>query len=77
MTGLPVARPASSQAAAEGAALQARWVIDGVAPSEPRVTATWEARADAALGEARARLAALREAVGAVPGVPEPAGAPA
>jgi xylulokinase len=68
MTALPTARPASTEAAAEGAALQARWVIDGVEPEPPAVAANWEPRADPALDEARARLASAREAArGAVP----------
>ena len=62
MTELPVARPASTEAAAEGAALQARWVIDGVEPAPPAIAASWEPHADPALGEVRARLAAAREA---------------
>jgi xylulokinase len=57
---LPVARPAVGEAAALGAALQARRVVDGVEPPTPPVDATWEPRPSDALQVARERTAALR-----------------
>lgn len=61
MTGLAVERPAGTEAAAEGAARQARWVIDDVAPDGFEVGAHWDPREDAALDEARGRLRAARD----------------
>jgi xylulokinase len=66
--GLPIARPDVSEAAASGAALQARWVVDGAAPptSHP-ADATWEPHPSVALEDARRRNAELRHlAVGGV-----------
>jgi xylulokinase len=58
---LPVQRPAVSEAAALGAALQARWVVDGIpAPAAP-VDATWEPRPTDALRAPRERTATLRQ----------------
>jgi xylulokinase len=64
MTSLPVDRPSGTEAAAEGAARQARWVIDGVAPRGFESGVHWEPRVDAALDEARGRLARARELAG-------------
>jgi xylulokinase len=61
MTGLPVDRPSGTEAAAEGAARQARWVVDGAAPDGFEVGARWEPRRSAALDEARGRLAVARD----------------
>ena len=58
---LPVQRPAVSEAAALGAALQARWVVDGVEPPAARLDATWEPRPSDALRAARDRTAELRQ----------------
>jgi len=58
---LPVQRPAVSEAAALGAALQARWVVDGIAPPAAPVDAVWEPRPSDALTAARERTAALRQ----------------
>ena len=57
--GLPVRR-GIAEAAGTGAALQARWVIDG---EEPIVTTDggWQPRPDPALEEARERVARLRD----------------
>lgn len=66
--GVPVDRPAVTEAAATGAALQARWVIDGVRPpAELEVEARWEPQADERLAAAADRAAGLRRA--AVSGV--------
>jgi xylulokinase len=64
MTGLPVDRPSGTEAAAEGAARQARWVIDGVAPDGFEVGARWEPRQIAALDDLRGRLREGRELAG-------------
>ena len=57
--GLPVRR-GITEAAGTGAAMQARWVVDG---EEPIVTTEggWQPRSDPALEEARERVARLRE----------------
>jgi xylulokinase len=57
---VPVLRPAVSEAAALGAALQARWVVDGIAAPVPPTDATWEPRPSDALRAARDRTAELR-----------------
>lgn len=59
---LPVARPRAVEAAALGAALQARWVVDGVAPPmlDSAAASRFEPRGSAGLEEAAARQAALR-----------------
>jgi sugar (pentulose or hexulose) kinase len=57
---LPVLRPAVSEAAALGAALQARWVVDGITPPTAPVDAIWEPRPSDALRAARERTAELR-----------------
>ncbi|MFN8636344.1 MAG: xylulokinase [Chloroflexota bacterium] len=57
---LPVQRPAVSEAAALGAALQARWVVDGLMPPPAPVDATWEPRPTDALRAARERTSELR-----------------
>ncbi len=63
-TGLTVERPATVEAAAAGAAAQARWVIDGEAPPAAAASHHWEPGADPALADARARHdAARREAM--------------
>ncbi len=59
---LPVERPASTEAAAAGAARQVRWVIDGAEPVRQPAAAAWEPRRDSDLAESRARLAVLRDA---------------
>ena len=64
MTGLPVARPSGTEAAAEGAARQARWVIDGIAPGGFEVGVRWEPHADGALDDVRGRLGGARELAG-------------
>ncbi len=62
--GLPIARPGVSEAAASGAALQARWVVDGVAPpTSHRADAAWEPSPSSALEDARQRNAELRHLV--------------
>ena len=61
MTGLPVDRPSGTEAAAEGAARQARWVVDGAAPDGFEVGARWAPRESAALDETRGRLAVARD----------------
>jgi D-xylulose kinase len=59
--GLPVARPTVTEAAASGAALQARWAVDGAAPPTFHpADATWEPRSSAALEDARQRNGELR-----------------
>jgi D-xylulose kinase len=58
---LPVQRPAVVEAAARGAALQARWVVDGVEPPAAPVDATWEPRPVEGLRAARARADELRQ----------------
>jgi sugar (pentulose or hexulose) kinase len=58
---LPVQRPAVSEAAALGAALQARRVVDGVEPPAVLLDATWEPRPSDALRAARDRTAELRQ----------------
>ena len=61
--GVSIGRPIVTETAAIGAALQARWVVDGRQPAEDvPVDATWHPRLDARLTEARARHDALREA---------------
>jgi D-xylulose kinase len=60
---LPVQRPAVSEAAALGAALQARWVIDDLEPPAAPVDATWQPRPSDALRAARARTDTLRQLV--------------
>ncbi|MCC6178960.1 MAG: xylulokinase [Chloroflexi bacterium] len=57
---LPVQRPSAVEAAARGAALQARWVMDDLAPPDVAVDATWEPRQVPALVAARERAAELR-----------------
>ena len=59
--GLPVQRPAVTEAAALGAALQARWVVDGVAAPATAAAAVWQPRPSEALQAARARVAELRQ----------------
>jgi xylulokinase len=60
--GVTIGRPVVTETAAIGAALQARWVVDGTPPSEDvAVDATWQPRHDERLVEARARHDALRE----------------
>jgi xylulokinase len=61
VTALPVRRPAEPEAAAAGAALQARWIISGQAPVEPAADAEWLPRASADLEAARGRLEHARE----------------
>ena len=61
ISGLPVSRPEGTEAAAEGAARQARWVIDGVEPDGFRVGRAWEPRRDPTLELAVARVASARE----------------
>jgi D-xylulose kinase len=59
---VPVTRPAVTESAALGAALQARRVVDGIDfPSEVEITRTWEPAPDGALVEAARRLDRLRE----------------
>jgi xylulokinase len=58
---LPVQRPAVSEAAALGAALQARRVVDGDETPAPPLDATWEPRSTDALRAARERTDALRQ----------------
>jgi sugar (pentulose or hexulose) kinase len=58
---VPVQRTAVAEAAAFGAAFQARWVMDGIAPPAPPVDAVWEPRPSEALRAARARTDALRK----------------
>ena len=60
-TGMPVERPAVAEAAATGAAAQARWVIDGRRPSPAPTEQSWEPAGDEALQAAFARCAELRE----------------
>jgi xylulokinase len=57
----PVQRPAVAEAAAHGAALQARWVVDGIPAPTPPIDATWEPRPTDTLRAARARTDALRK----------------
>ncbi len=54
-TGLTVDRPATVEAAAAGAAAQARWVVDGEAPRPAATGHHWEPDASRALVDARAR----------------------
>jgi D-xylulose kinase len=61
MTGLPVERPRSAEAAAEGAARQARWTIDGVEPGGFAAERRWEPDAQPATEAVRERLASARE----------------
>lgn len=61
VTGLAVERPATVEAAAAGAAAQARWVIDDVIPATTASDRHWEPRAHPALADARARHDAVRE----------------
>jgi D-xylulose kinase len=61
---LPVQRPAVTEAAALGAALQARWVVDDAPAPAPTVAASWEPRPSEALRAARARAAELRSLAG-------------
>ncbi len=60
--GLRVNRPPGTEAGALGAALQARWAVDGT-PAQPGsiVEACFEPRGQDALSEARERAARLRE----------------
>ena len=58
---LPIQRPAVTEAAALGAALQARWVVDGVAAPATAAAAVWQPRLSEALQAARARVAELRQ----------------
>lgn len=57
----PVLRPAVSEAAALGVALQARRVVDGSEPPAVPVDAAWEPRPADALRAARERTGALRQ----------------
>lgn len=60
---VPVGRPVVTETAAIGAALQARWVVDGATPPERLpVDAEWQPRSDARLEDARLRDAQLRAA---------------
>jgi xylulokinase len=61
MTGLPVERPRSAEAAAEGAARQARWTVDGVEPGGFVAERRWEPAPRPATQAVRQRLAAARE----------------
>lgn len=61
LTELEVERPASTEAAAAGAAAQARWVIDDVAPERPPADRAWEPRADERLAVARSRHERARQ----------------
>jgi xylulokinase len=65
----PIRRLALPEAAAAGAALQARWVVDGAAPSEPRPIDVLEPNppAVAALAEASERAARARATMGVPP----------
>ncbi|MGE3911890.1 MAG: xylulokinase [Chloroflexota bacterium] len=58
---LPVQRPAIGEAAAFGAAMQARRVVDGADFPVPAADATWQPRPSEALQAARARTAELRQ----------------
>jgi len=58
---LPVQRPAVTEAAALGAALQARQVVDDLAPPRAPIDGTWEPRPSDALRSARERTTALRQ----------------
>ncbi|MFN8525794.1 MAG: xylulokinase [Chloroflexota bacterium] len=58
---LPVGRPEITEAAASGGALQSRWVVDGQAPPQPLLSATWEPRSSTLLDEAAQRVAAMRQ----------------
>ena len=60
VTGMPVERPAVAEAAASGAAAQARWVVDGQRPHPAIAERTWEPRVDERLEAALERHAALR-----------------
>ncbi|HJP71249.1 MAG TPA: xylulokinase [Candidatus Limnocylindria bacterium] len=64
MTRLPVERPSGTEAAAEGAARQARWVIAGAAPDGFEVGARWEPREDPGLDDVRGRLGRGRDLAG-------------
>ena len=71
LTALPVERPAGTEAAAEGAARQARWVLDDVAPEDFEVGRRWEPRDEPALVAMRDRLEAARSlALTGVPALP-------
>ena len=59
--GLPVGRAAETEAAATGAALQARWVVDDAPPPGPRSTTRWEPHTTDELLAQGARLDALRD----------------
>ncbi len=63
LTALPVERPAGTEAAAEGAARQARWVLDDVAPEDFEVGRRWEPRDEPALVALRERQEAVRSSV--------------
>ena len=58
---MPVMRVAAPEAAAAGAALLARWAIDGRPPDPPTVERVFEPRTDERLVAAAARVATLRE----------------
>ncbi|MFN2520771.1 MAG: xylulokinase [Candidatus Limnocylindria bacterium] len=58
---MPVTRAEVPEAAAAGAALQARWAIDGRRPDPPRVQRVFEPRTDERLVAAAARVSILRE----------------
>jgi xylulokinase len=60
-TGMPVERPAVAEAAATGAAAQARWVIDGFPPSPAPAEQSWEPAGNEALQVAFTRHARMRE----------------
>jgi sugar (pentulose or hexulose) kinase len=55
-----VQRPAITEAAALGAALQARWVVDGIEAPAPSAAAIFTPRPSEALQAAKARAAELR-----------------
>lgn len=59
-TGMPVERPAVAEAAALGAAAQARWVVDGERPRAAVAERAWEPRVDERLEAALERHASLR-----------------
>ena len=60
--GLPVGRAAETEAAATGAALQARWVVDDAPPPGPRSTTRWEPEPTDELLAQGSRIDALRAA---------------
>jgi xylulokinase len=58
--GLVVSRPPVTEAAAAGAALQARWVVDATAPGPPAIERRWEPTQHPALAIGRDRADRLR-----------------